>query len=93
MSNSSKNPDRFNMRLDPELKQMVKHAANLKGVPASGYVKSVLAREAAKDIEEQEFLNLSFKDREAFAKAILEPIEPSADSIKAAREYKKQFGL
>jgi uncharacterized protein (DUF1778 family) len=52
-----------------------------------------LAREASKYIEEQEFLNLSFKDREAFAKAILEPIEPSADSIKAAREYKKQFGL
>lgn len=93
MPNPPKNPDRFNMRLDPELKQMVKHAANLKGVPASRYVKSVLAREAAKDIQEQEFLNLSFKNREVFARAILEPIEPSAESINSAKSYKEQFSV
>lgn len=93
MTASPKNPERFNMRLDPELKQMVQYAASLKGLSVAGYLKSVLARAAAQDIEEQELLSLSLKDRLAFAEAILEPIEPSAATLESGRIYKETFGL
>jgi uncharacterized protein (DUF1778 family) len=93
MPSTSKNQDRLNMRLGKELKAQVKFAAELKGVPVAGYVKSALAAAVAKDIAEQEFLSLSLKDREVFAQAIVEPIQPSPASIQAAKEYKQKFGL
>lgn len=81
------------MKLSADLEQKVKYAAKLKGVPASGYVKTALAEAVAKDIQEYEFIDLSFQDREAFVRAINEPPEPSKRSIEAGRHYKKTFGL
>jgi uncharacterized protein (DUF1778 family) len=85
--------DRLGMRLSADLKHSVEQAARLKGVPTAGYVKTVLAAAAAKDIQEHEFLQLTFRDREAFARAVLEPSAPSARSVKAAKRYKEVLGL
>ncbi len=52
--------ERFGMRLSANLKQTIEHAAKIKDMPTAGYVKSVLAAAAAKDIQEHEFLELSF---------------------------------
>lgn len=93
MSTSPKNEDRINMRLGKDLKAQVQYAAKLKGIPVAGYAKSVLAAAAAKDIADQEFLSLTLKDREAFARAIVEPIQPSQKSIDSAKNYKQRFGL
>lgn len=87
------NPDRFGMRLSPELKQKVEYAAQLKGIPTAGFVKSVLDEAAAKTIREHEFIKLSRRDREAFAKALINPPEPSNRSITAAKRYKERLGL
>lgn len=84
---------RLGMRLSADLKQFVEQAAKLKGVPTAGYVKTVLAAAAAKDIQEHEFIQLSLRDREAFANAVLEPPQPSTRSIDAAERYKKTLGL
>lgn len=93
MTSSSKNPDRINMRLGKSLKEQVKYVAEMKGIPVSGYAKSVLAAAVAKDIAEHEFLTLSLKDREAFVRAITEPVEPSKKTIDSAKEFKERFGL
>jgi hypothetical protein len=53
----------------------------------------MLAAAAAKDIQEHEFLQLSFRDREEFARTVLTPLKPSSRSIDAAKEYKKTLGL
>ena len=87
------NPGRFGMRLSADLKQTIEQAAKLKGLPTAGYVKSVLAAAAAKDIQEYEFLQLSFRDREEFVRAILSPPKPSQRAIDAAKQYKKTLGL
>ncbi len=87
------NDGRFGMRLSAELKQTVEQAAKIKGVPTTGYVKSVLAAAAARDIQEHEFLQLTFRDREAFALAVLKAPKPSKKSIAAAKQYKKTLGL
>ncbi|MBS1991396.1 MAG: DUF1778 domain-containing protein [Cyanobacteria bacterium SZAS LIN-2] len=87
------NGERFNMRLDADLKSKIERAAKLKGLNPTGYAKAVLAAAASRDIEEQEFLSISQKDREAFARSIIEPIEPSAKSVEAALRYKERFGL
>jgi len=84
---------RLGMRLSADLKQSIEHAAQLKGIPTAGYVKSALAAAAAKDIQEYEFLQLTLRDREAFAQAVLKAPSPSKESIEAAKEYKKTLGL
>ncbi|MFA6213296.1 MAG: DUF1778 domain-containing protein [Candidatus Obscuribacterales bacterium] len=93
MTSTQNNQDRLNMRLGKDLKAQVQYAAKLKGIPVAGYAKSVLAAAVAKDIADQEFLVLSLKDREAFAQAIIKPIQPSQEAIEAALEYKERFGL
>lgn len=87
------NEDRLGMRLSPELKKKIDYAAQLKGVPTAGFVKSVLAEAADRTIKEHEFIDLTRRDREAFVQALLNPPEPSEKSIDAARRYKKRLGL
>src|ERR1700722_393974 len=85
--------EHMKMKLSADLEEKVKYAAKLKGIPASGYVKTALAEAVAKDIQEYEFIDLSFQDRKAFVRAIIEPPEPSKQSIEAGKHYKKTFGL
>ena len=90
---TSSSDDRLNMRLGADLKNQIQQAAKLKGVPVSGYAKNVLAAAVARDLQEHEFLILSLRDREAFAAAIIEPIQPGPKSINAAKAFKKRFSL
>ncbi len=87
------NEDRLGLRLSADLKKKVDYAALLRGVPTAGFVKEVLAEAANKAIREQDFIELSKQDREAFTQALLNPPEPSAKSLEAARRYKKRLAL
>ncbi|MBX9879422.1 MAG: DUF1778 domain-containing protein [Candidatus Obscuribacterales bacterium] len=90
---SRENEDRLGMRLSPDLKKKVDYAAQLKGIPTAGYVKTILSDAADKTIREHEFIELTRKDRETFIHALLKPLKPSKKSIEAARRYKQQLGL
>jgi uncharacterized protein (DUF1778 family) len=87
------NPDRYNMRLSPELKQQVAIAAKLKGLPTSGYVKAVLYETSCRDIQEHKFLELTLRDRELFVNALLNPSEPSQKSVESVKRFKEQLGI
>lgn len=89
----SRESNHLKMQLSTALEQKVKYAAKLRGVPAAGYIKAVLAEAVAKDIQEYEFIDLSFRDRQTFVRAIIQPPEPSKSSIEAAKRYKERFGL
>jgi uncharacterized protein (DUF1778 family) len=96
MANSDKKPkesNRFDMRLTEELKRRVEHAAELRGATVSSYVKTVLSQAADMDIQNHKLANLTLADREAFAQAIINPPDPSAKSVQAAKRYKDLFGL
>ncbi len=86
-------PDRMGMRLSAELKQKIQTAAQLKGLPVAGFVKTILDEAADQTIKQHEFIKLTLKDRETFAKALLNPGEPSKKAIAAAKRYKQQLGL
>ncbi len=85
--------DRMGMRLSSELKQKIQTAAQIKGVPVAGFVKTVLDEAADRAIKQHEFIKLTLKDREAFVKALLNPGEPSKKAITAAKRYKQRLGL
>ncbi len=90
---NKKNEDRLGMRLNSELKSRIDYAAELKGTTTAGFVKETLIEAANKTIEEHEFIKLTRLDKEAFVQSLLNPPEPSKNSIKAARRYKKKLGL
>jgi uncharacterized protein (DUF1778 family) len=83
----------MNMRLSPKLKQRIRTAAQLKGISVAGFVKAVLDEAADKAIKQHEFIELTYRDRVAFAKALLNPKDPSKRTIKAAKLYKQRLGL
>lgn len=84
--------DRIYARLNSKLKQHIQHAADLKGLDLTSYVVSTLVADADKTIQEHEVMELSQRDREAFAKAIIDPPAPSEHLLAAAKRYKERMG-
>jgi uncharacterized protein (DUF1778 family) len=85
----SRADDRIYVRLNSQLKQHIQHAADLRGLDLTAYVLSTLVADADKTVKEHEVMELSRRDREAFAKAILNPPAPNKHLLAAARRYKK----
>ncbi len=81
-------------RCNNEIKQKVDYAAQLQGVPTSGFMKTVLSEAADRTIRQHEFIELSLRDRIAFAEALISSAPaPSRKAIAAAKRYKKRLGL
>lgn len=96
MATSDRKPkenNRFDMRLSDDLKRRLEHAAELRGATVASYVKAVLSQAADQDIQNHKLADLTLADREAFAHAILNPPNPSARSVRAAKRYKGLFGV
>ncbi len=89
-SNEDRSDDRIYARLNSKLKQHIQHAADLKGLDLTSYVVSTLVADADKTIQEHEVMELSQRDREAFAKSIINPPAPSEYLLAAAKLYKKR---
>ena len=83
--------DRIYARLNSKLKQHIQHAADIKGLDLTSYVVSTLVADANKTIQEHEVMELSQRDREAFANAILNPPPPNEHLLAAAKRYKKRM--
>ncbi len=82
---------RIYARLNSKLKQHIQHAADLKGLDLTSYVVSTLLADADKTIQEHEVMLLSQRDREAFARAIIDPPSPSEHLLAAAKRYKQRM--
>jgi uncharacterized protein (DUF1778 family) len=88
---TDKADDRIYARLNSKLKQHIQHAADIKGLDLTSYVVSALVADANKTIQEHEVMELSQRDREAFANAILNPPAPNKHLLAAAKRYKKRM--
>jgi len=87
---TEKSDDRIYARLNSKLKARIQHAADLKGLDLTAYVLSTLAADAERTIQEHEVMNLSLRDRIAFAEALIKPPPPSKHLLAAAKRYKKR---
>lgn len=87
-----KSDDRIYARVDSKLKQRIQHAADLKGLDFTSYVISTLIADADRTVQENEVLQLSQRDREAFAVAILNPPAANNALLAAAKRFKVRMG-
>jgi len=83
-----KSDDRIYARVNSKLKERIQHAADLKGLDLTSYVISTLIADADKTVQENEVLQLSQRDRKAFATAILNPPAANKDLLAAAKRFK-----
>jgi uncharacterized protein (DUF1778 family) len=93
MAVKNKKEERIETRLPSEAKRQIEYAAELQGRSVSDFVVSAALVEAAKVIEQQKVLRLSIEDSIALADAILNPPEPNAKAVAAARRYKQKWAL
>jgi len=89
-SNEEKADARIYARVTPTLKRRIQHAADLKGLDMTAYVLSTVVADVDKTIHDHEVLELSLRDREAFANAILNPPAPNKHLLAAAKRYKQR---
>ncbi len=79
--------ERLETRIDPDLKELIQHAANLRGETITAFVSRALYREAEETIASQQVIRLSAADSLAFAEALLGDSEPNDELKRAAEEY------
>jgi uncharacterized protein (DUF1778 family) len=84
--------ERIESRLPLEAKRQIEYAAELQGRSVSDFVVSAALDQACKVIEQQKVVRLSIDDSKTLAEAILNPPEPNAKAIAAARRYKEKMG-
>lgn len=84
--------DRIYARVNSKLKQRIQHAADLKGLDLTSYVVSTLVADADKTVQENEVMELSQRDREAFVSALINPPSPNEALLRAAKRFKKRTG-
>jgi uncharacterized protein (DUF1778 family) len=78
---------RLEARLTEDQRALFQHAADLQGRSLSDFAIATLHKEAVQTIETMEIIRLNAEESLKMAQAILNPREPSARSIAAAKEY------
>lgn len=88
----SKRLDRMDLRLRPEQKRQIEHAAGLRGLAVSAFVLKHASDAAQRIIQENRIWSLSCQDREEFVESLLHPRPPSVRLKGAAKRYKQRAG-
>ena len=81
--------ERLEARITSEKKMLLRHAADLSGRSLTDFIVSSAYENATRIIQEHEQLRLSFKDRDIFIQAVLNPPKPSKNILKAVKKYQK----
>jgi uncharacterized protein (DUF1778 family) len=84
--------ERFEARISSEQKALFKRAAELQGRTLTDFVIASAHDAAVRTIEEMEIIRLSAADSRAFAEALFNPRQPSAELRAAAQRYRKMVG-
>jgi uncharacterized protein (DUF1778 family) len=84
---------RLEARLPNEVLTRLKRAAEIQGQTFTDFVVAAAGEAACRAIEQTEILRLSAEDQRQIAKAILNPPKPTPALRRAARRYRKLFGV
>jgi uncharacterized protein (DUF1778 family) len=80
---------RLEARVTVEQKQLMERAAGLRGQNLTEFIVAVLADAATQIIKDRESIELTERDRRAFAEALLNPAPPSKLALADAQWYKQ----
>ena len=83
---------RIDLRVTGEQKALLEQAASIKGVSLSAYTLLHLLPLARQDIENQEKLTLSNRDRDLFFSALENPPKLKGKLKSAIANYKEKYG-
>jgi len=84
--------ERLEARISREQKTLFQRAARLQGRSLTDFVISSVQDAAVRTIETMEIIRLDADESRAFAKALLNPREPTRQLRAAARRYIETFG-
>ncbi len=87
----SRKAERLEARLTPEQKNLIARAAALRGSTVTQFVVASAQQAAFETIKDFELLTLHDSARDAFVKALLNPLAPNAAARSAAKRYKKEM--
>lgn len=83
---------RLEARVTIEQKQLMERAASLRGQNLTEFIISTLAEASVQIVKDGEFIELTNRDRQVFADALLNPLPPSDRAIADARWYQQVMG-
>jgi uncharacterized protein (DUF1778 family) len=91
MSETASKDSRIDLRLTREQKALLEKAASLKGVSLSAYTLLHLLPQAQQDIDNQERLTLTNRDRDLFLSALENPSKLKGKLKTAIAEYHQKY--
>jgi uncharacterized protein (DUF1778 family) len=80
-------------RISSEQKRLLQRAADIRGETLTEFVVSAAQEAATRAIVDQEVIELSLRDSQAFAEGMLNPPPVNDLMGAAAKRYKKIYGL
>src|SRR3990167_8287675 len=86
-TNNSSGIERLEARITSDKKSVLKNAADLSGRTLTDFVIHSAYEAAKRVIEEHQQLHLSIADRKVFIQALLNPLQPTDNLLKAAKKY------
>lgn len=89
---SAKRGERLDVRVTPDEKAQLTHAAEVSRQPLSRLVVQGAMREAEQAIKAHEEMVLSARDSRAFVEALLNPSDPPQYLLDAIARYQAEFG-
>jgi len=93
MSRTASKQYRFDARLTEHQKVLLQRAADLEGRTITDFVLHSAETAAERTIRERAMLILTARESEMLVESILNPRAPGPVLRRAARQYKKQFGV
>lgn len=84
---------RLEARLPLDVMARLKRAAEIQGRTLTDFVVAAADEAAGRTIEQTEIIRLSLEDQRQIAEAILDPPEPAPALRRAAKRYRKLFGV
>jgi uncharacterized protein (DUF1778 family) len=84
--------ERLEARITPETKALCQEAASLQGRTLTDFVVNSAVEAARRTLQENEFLQMTYRDRVAFVETLLSaPTAPNEKLRKAARRHARIF--
>ena len=88
-SSSLSKQERFEVRMPASEKEYFRKAANIQGISLADFVRAACRERVERILQEQDIIKLSRRDRERFVNSLLNPPEPNAALLAAAKRYRK----
>jgi uncharacterized protein (DUF1778 family) len=88
-TNRLKKDARLEARVTVEQKQLMERAAGLRGQNLTEFIVAVLSEAATQIIKDGELIELTDRDRQVFAEALLNPAPPSDQACADAQWYQQ----